>query len=70
MRSQHLLFKILLMVALLTISTVANATGNNHRTEDGKLKVLYHVDGNDLGTAKYAMALIKTHRSRRWSGQD
>ncbi|QPJ61276.1 MAG: hypothetical protein G3M70_04985 [Candidatus Nitronauta litoralis] len=61
MRSQHLLFKILLMVALLTISTVANATGNNHRTEDGKLKVLYHVDGNDLGTAKYAMALIKKH---------
>ena len=28
-----------------------------------KVKVLYHVDGKDLGTAKYAMALINKHGS-------
>ena len=26
-----------------------------------KVKVVYHVDGNDLATAKYAMALINKH---------
>lgn len=39
----------------------ALAGGGDHRTADGKLKVLYHVDGTDLATAKYAMALIKKH---------
>ncbi len=33
----------------------------DHRTPDGRLKVLYHIDGNDLATAKYAMALIHKH---------
>jgi len=29
--------------------------------ESGKTKVLYHVDGKDLATATYAMALINKH---------
>ena len=29
--------------------------------DSGKTKVLYHVDGKDLETAKYAMALIDKH---------
>ncbi len=61
MRPQSLVFQIALMIALLVTASTANASSNNHRTEDGKLKVLYHIDGKDLGTAKYAMALIKKH---------
>lgn len=34
---------------------------NEHRDADGRLKVLYHIDGNDVGVAKYAMALINKH---------
>lgn len=29
--------------------------------DSGKTKVLYHVDGDDVGVAKYAMALINKH---------
>ena len=32
-----------------------------HRGPNGKLKVLYHIDGSDLKVAKYAMALINKH---------
>ena len=39
----------------------AQAGSDNHRTADGKLKVLYHIDGSDVGVAKYAMALINKH---------
>ncbi|MGP0566134.1 DsrE family protein [Nitrospina sp. 32_T5] len=39
----------------------AQAETGKHRTPDGKLKVLYHIDGNDVAVAKYAMALVKKH---------
>lgn len=39
----------------------AQADMGQHRTADGKLKVLYHIDGNDVAVAKYAMALVKKH---------
>lgn len=61
MRPQSLIFQIVLMIALLVTASTAIASSNNHRTEDGKIKVLYHIDAKDLGTAKYAMALIKKH---------
>ncbi len=35
--------------------------GANNRDENGRLKVLYHIDGTDVGVAKYAMALISKH---------
>ena len=48
-------------IFLLAGVVSAQAGGDNHRTSDGKLKVLYHIDGSDVGTAKYAMALIMKH---------
>lgn len=48
-------------ILLLSLTSLAWAGGASHRTEDGKLKVLYHIDGTDLGTAKYTMKLIKKH---------
>ena len=51
----------LTLVAVMAWSSVALADAASHRTDDGKLKVLYHIDGADLGTAKYAMALINKH---------
>ena len=33
----------------------------NNRDENGRLKVLYHIDSSDVGVAKYAMALINKH---------
>ncbi len=33
----------------------------NSASAGEKVKVLYHVDSNDLGTVKYAMALINKH---------
>jgi intracellular sulfur oxidation DsrE/DsrF family protein len=47
------------LICLLVIFSVAEA-GNN-RDENGRLKVLYHIDGSDVGVAKYAMALINKH---------
>lgn len=41
--------------------TVASADSGAHRTADGRLKVLYHIDGSDVDVAKYAMALVKKH---------
>jgi len=44
------------------VSIIPNGeAGSSHRHADGRLKVLYHVDGNDVGVAKYAMALINKH---------
>ena len=48
-------------ILLLAGALSVQAETNNHRTPDGKLKVLYHIDGSDVGTAKYAMALINKH---------
>ncbi len=49
-----------LSLAMTGVGTV-QAGSMNHRTADGKLKVLYHIDGSDLAVAKYAMALINKH---------
>ena len=37
------------------------ADGSGHRDANGRLKVLYHIDGTDAGVAQYAMALISKH---------
>ena len=40
---------------------ISTAEAGSHRDENGRLKVLYHIDGSDVGVAKYAMALINKH---------
>jgi intracellular sulfur oxidation DsrE/DsrF family protein len=54
------LLTLLLISALMGVG-IAQAGTMNHRTADGKLKVLYHIDSLDLAVAKYAMALINKH---------
>lgn len=59
-----LLFRplIVLTLALTFLWTGVSLAGTgHHRTADGKLKVLYHIDGTDPKVAKYAMALINKH---------
>ncbi|MEK9629390.1 MAG: DsrE family protein [Nitrospinota bacterium] len=52
----------LLIVAAVFCLLSANVeAGGNHRDANGRIKVLYHIDGNDVGVAKYAMALINKH---------
>lgn len=48
------------LLCLVSISSSAEA-GSKHRDDNGRLKVLYHIDGTDVGVAKYAMALINKH---------
>ena len=47
------------LLCLFVVFSVAEA-GNN-RDANGRLKVLCHIDGSDVGVAKYAMALINKH---------
>jgi intracellular sulfur oxidation DsrE/DsrF family protein len=47
--------------ALMVFTGISAADAGNSRGLDGRLKVLYHIDGSDLKVAKYAMALIKKH---------
>lgn len=47
------------LLCLFVLFAVAEA-GNN-RDANGRLKVLYHIDGSDVDVAKYAMALIHKH---------
>ncbi len=49
-----------LIIAFLGAAS-SQAGESKHRTADGKLKVLYHIDGADPAVAKYAMALINKH---------
>ncbi|MEE9258719.1 MAG: DsrE family protein [Nitrospinaceae bacterium] len=49
-----------LAFALIWVHAPSAEAGQN-RTADGKLKVLYHIDGPNLAVAKYAMALINKH---------
>ncbi len=55
--------KILSAVVFLFILSLVGVINSEFSTAwaDEKVKVLYHVDGKDLGTAKYAMALINKH---------
>ena len=52
---------IFISIAVFLWSGIGSAQAQGHRTADGKLKVLYHIDGPDLAVAKYAMALINKH---------
>ena len=53
---------ILIFFALcLAIPGSSLADSGSHRGADGRLKVLYHIDGSDVKVAKYAMALINKH---------
>jgi uncharacterized protein len=46
---------------LFFVSITSSVEAGNHRDDNGRLKVLYHIDGSDVGVAKYAMALINKH---------
>jgi intracellular sulfur oxidation DsrE/DsrF family protein len=62
MLQRNLVISIFITAVLLFAGAVSVQAGaDNHRTPDGKLKVLYHIDSSDVGTAKYAMALINKH---------
>ena len=47
--------------AMLTILMIGSVELRQAFADQEKVKVLYHVDGKDLDTAKYAMALINKH---------
>lgn len=62
MKKLSLRFWVILFLSLtMTGAGIAQAGSMNHRTADGKLKVLYHIDSPDIAVAKYAMALINKH---------
>ncbi len=61
MNPLKLKFWLIAIFSLLTIPAIVQAHHQDHRTADGKLKVLYHIDGPDIAVAKYAMALINKH---------
>jgi intracellular sulfur oxidation DsrE/DsrF family protein len=46
---------------VMLFASVSSVDAGNKRGPDGRLKVLYHIDGSDVNVAKYAMALIKKH---------
>ncbi|MZH02481.1 MAG: hypothetical protein F3745_03530 [Nitrospinae bacterium] len=50
---------ITVFICFFTLCSTLEAA--NNRDEKGRLKVLYHIDGSDVGGAKYAMALINKH---------
>lgn len=50
-----------LLVTLALVLGMGLAVDANPAVAKEKVKVLYHIDGNDLATAKYAMALIHKH---------
>jgi len=55
----HVLFILFVVSALLTLPV---SRGQAQAAEgQGKVKVLYHVDGKDPDVAKYALALINKH---------
>ncbi len=54
-------FLMLVLGISLFFLGLPQADAGESRGPDGRLKVLYHIDGPDLKTAKYAMALIKKH---------
>ena len=51
----------MIIAAVFCLSSANVEAGGNHRDADGRIKVLYHIDGSDVGVAKYAMALINKH---------
>jgi len=62
MLQRTLAFRIVVIGIFLFVGALsAQAGSGDHRTADGKLKVLYHIDTSNVGTVKYAMALINKH---------
>lgn len=59
--SQHASPLPALLVALTLALGMGLTVDANPAVAKDKVKVLYHIDGNDLATAKYAMALINKH---------
>ena len=59
--SQHASPLPALLVALTLVLGMGLAVDATPAVAKDKVKVLYHIDGNDLATAKYAMALINKH---------
>jgi len=57
---QKRLFVSILAVATLVMFPLSTSSLQAAETQ-GKVKVLYHVDGKDLEVAKYALALINKH---------
>lgn len=55
----YIYYIILAFACFFTLCSTLEAA--NNRDENGRLKVLYHIDGSDVGVAKYAMALINKH---------
>lgn len=55
------LFILSFLISVFIGAGIVQADTTNHRTADGKLKVLYHIDSPDLAVASYAMALINKH---------
>ena len=51
----------LLMMSVVAVFLSSGVFSSMALAETEKTKVLYHVDGNDLATAKYALALINKH---------
>ena len=49
------------ILGILTLAIGLGMAQDSALAETDKVKVLYHVDSNDLATAKYAMALISKH---------
>ena len=58
---QHTYFFSSLIVAAVLTLTIGLPLSPNEAFAKEKVKVLYHVDGKDLATATYAMALINKH---------
>ena len=49
------------MLGLVALVFCLGGIQEGTAAEQDKMKVVYHVDGTDLATAKYAMALISKH---------
>ena len=55
------IFSAVILCAFMTFAVAPAADAGSSRGPDGRLKVLYHIDGSDVKVAKYALALIKKH---------
>ena len=59
-RKRAFIYLISLIASFCLLASSVHA-GGNHRTADGKLKVLYHIDTSDIKLARYAMDMINKH---------
>ena len=60
-KNHHSLPTAILMFGLIMFVLCLGMLQSGFAAEQEKMKVVYHVDGTDVGTAKYAMALINKH---------